>query len=194
MSGIGLNPNMLVNPAISPPYPLWQPTRTYYLGDVVSYAGQNWLCIFYADNPLQETNAGDLYEPDLYPITLNNVPGKSPGVYVPIANGPIYLNPNGGSWINLSLATPPAPVWSPTASYNTGDTVMYPPWNPGTFWRANQPNQNQIPTLPYFDPSAVPPRIFPQYWSQLSGGNVPSQNPASYYVVAGDVAPPPPPP
>jgi hypothetical protein len=167
MSGVGQNPNMLVTPGISPPYPFWDALKVYYVGDVVTYADQYWVCLFYADNVAQNVEIGQ--PPDLYPITLNPVPGGlGPGIYVPIPAGPVNANTVGGRWVNLSLATPPYPVWSPTTDYKIGDTVMYPAWSPGSYWRASAANVGRIPKLPYFDPSAVPPKIAPQYWSPLN--------------------------
>jgi len=190
---LGDNPNMLVVPNISPPYPVWDQNKDYFLGDVVNWAGQNWLLFFYADNG---TQIGNGYSPDLYPITLNSVPSSSPGIYVPVANPPVPANTNGGCWLNLTLATPPAPVWDEYKSYKPGDVVMYPVESPGSYWRCVAASlgddglTGSHPQLPGFIPGSAPPRISPEFWQPLNGAAIPSQLPAVGLNTARVPAPP----
>lgn len=135
---------MLQTPGIRPPFPAWSPTTNYSLGDVVSYGGQNWVCLF-------DATAGFTFNgndpPDLYSVSLNLSPGQSPGIYNPTTN------PSGASWVNLTATTPPASAWSPTKVYTPGTVVMYPAWSPGSYWIASLPSVGEVPqniTQPQF--------------------------------------------
>lgn len=181
------NPNMLLQPNIKPPYPLWEPGRYYIVGDVVNWADMNWVLIwpFFGETPQSVTAP----PPDNFPITFNNVPGKSPGIYNPVGgSNPYPDNPAGGRWVNLSLATPPAPTWSPGVNYAVGDVVMYPPESPGTYWRCVYPSFNNTPQLPFFLPGSVGLQIAPQNWELLNATSAPFGQPS-----AGVVADPLPP-
>lgn len=134
---MSLIPNIFVNPNTKPPFPLWTATTTYSIGDCVWYGGQNYVAFGFGTVPL---NA----RPD-----LNQISNNGRGIYNVQSYTNVALNPTGGCWINMTLATPPAMPYSPLPQvpYTTGNAVMYPP---GTYkyWRANNPEVfNQTPAL-----------------------------------------------
>jgi hypothetical protein len=139
--------NLWANPALSPPFPAWDinykaGTLTvpsgYTNGDCVSYNGQNFVA-----NVISGGRTTPSFRPDTHQLSLSGNLNNS-GFHTTSANGvppavnSFVLNPNGSEWINLTLLTPPSPVWDPRAVYGEGDFVMWPASPPGTTWRATQ--------------------------------------------------------
>jgi len=145
------NPNIFVTPTIRPPFPAWSASTSYNGGEVVYYAGQNWVCLYQSDGTVPPL--GDAFNPVRRQICQNGL-----GIYNTNTGGaPVAYNPNGGCWVNLSLASPPAMPWSPfpDVSYSAGQIVMYPPGKPGTYWASkidnnfnNPPTAGQVSSQP----------------------------------------------
>jgi len=109
----------------------------YTNGDCVSYNGQNFVA-----NIINGGRTTPAFPPDTVQLSLTS--GNKNGFHtvtanaVPPAVNSFVVNTAGSEWINLTLLTPPAPVWNPRYGYDEGEFVMYPASPPGTTWRATQ--------------------------------------------------------
>jgi len=129
-------PNIFTNPNTKPPFPSWNAATQYNPGDCVFYGGQNFIAGGVGTLPINK-------RPD-----LNQITSSGNGIFSEASTG-VPANPNGGCWMNLTLASPPAMPYSPLPQvpYSNGAAVMYPPGS-YSYWKANNPEVfNQTPAL-----------------------------------------------
>ncbi|HEY7225903.1 MAG TPA: endo-1,4-beta-xylanase [Micromonosporaceae bacterium] len=142
----------LVGPTVAP----WSASKTYNLGDWVTYQGSFWLAQWSTKNQ----KPGDPYGPweqiataddgtSLW--TASRVFTQGDGV---LYQGHTYIaqwwtrnqvpgNPT-GPWAEVATAPDGTALWTPTGVYNTGDVVEYQ----GEKYRAQWWNRNQPPGQP----------------------------------------------